>query len=662
MKIKKINISSFGKLSDLEINPGPGLNIIYAPNESGKTTLLSFLKYIFYGVKQKKPSGDLSFKERYTPWNGLGMSGSCEIDTGDRSYVIQRSDGEQGSKLSVFDLASGEAKKEISNPGLFFMNIGERSFADSCFVSNIQSICNSSSDGELISFLTDSYDDKATYSAIRKELNEKLLQITSDKRKTSEISLLSSQISQKNDRMSLLKNEIEKLKKEISEADILKKKKADIIDENKKLEHRLNMLECDELIEERDMLESEKEKLKLALSELQSCGSAAECELTDEETTLLSDDFSEYKSNISDAKFSVFKAGIYLSLISLCFVISLLGGLYFKPLFFLFPVFGVFSILSFTKFIKYKKLCGRLISQYNKNLEKQRNLMEKYGLKNHGQSAAFVMTLKTKENNAIASRQQKTYRINQIRQIENSIERLNTKIETILLSVPESVDLCDDNIKIFTKRDINAIINDNDKKIDSLSQDIARCFYLETELGKCESELSYIQNDLEQYNIKKNEVMSKASEIETAIMILDKAFDRAKTSFFPELSTRTEEIYSFITGTDECRINSNDKFELYITDSGYVRDARFLSKGTLDLLYFSLRIAIIDIMGKNSIKLPLFLDDVFSNCDDKRTSRLMEIILKLSQNHQIFLCTCRGREGEYFKANKDVNIITLQKG
>ncbi len=662
MKIKKINISSFGKLSDSEFKPGQGLNIIYAPNESGKTTLLSFLKYIFYGVKQKKLPGDLSFKERYTPWEGFGMSGSCEIDINGQSYVIQRSDGEQGSKLSVFDLASGEAKKEISNPGMFFMNIGERSFADSCFISNIQSICDSSSDGELISFLTDSYDDKATYSVIRKELSEKLLQITSDKRKTSEISLLNSQISQKNERITTLKKEILKLKKEIAETDALKKKKTDIIIENQKLEYRLDILECDELIAERDILETEKNKLKMALEQLQSGSFAIEHELTDEEINLLSDDFSEYKSNISDVKLSIFKTSIYLSLILLCFVISLSGGLYFKQLLILLPVFGVFGVLRFNTFFMLKKMYGRLISEHNKRSEKQRNLMKKFALKNHGQAAAFVMSLRNREKTAIASREQKTYLIRHIEQIDNSIERLNDKIETILSSIPESVDFCDDNIKFFTKRDINVIINDNEKKIDSLSQDIARCFYLECELSKYESELSYIQNDLEQHNIQKNEAMSKAMEIETAIMILDRAFNRAKSSFFPELSSRIEEIYSFITGDDGCRINSNDKFELFLTKSGFVRDARFLSKGTLDLLYFSLRIAIIDIMGKNSTKLPLFLDDVFAYCDDARTSRLMEIILKLSQSHQIFLCTCREREGKYFKANKDVNIITLQKG
>ena len=104
--------------------------------------------------------------------------------------------------------------KDINIPGSFFMKIGERAFTDSCFISNIQSISDSSSDGELISVLTDSYDDKATYSKIHKELTERHLRIVSDKRKSSDISILNNEISQKNDRVVSLKNEIRRIEGE----------------------------------------------------------------------------------------------------------------------------------------------------------------------------------------------------------------------------------------------------------------------------------------------------------------------------------------------------------------------------------------------------------------------------------------------------------------
>ena len=50
MKIKKIQIQQFGKLKNREISLEPGVNVIYGPNESGKSTLHGFLRGMFFGL------------------------------------------------------------------------------------------------------------------------------------------------------------------------------------------------------------------------------------------------------------------------------------------------------------------------------------------------------------------------------------------------------------------------------------------------------------------------------------------------------------------------------------------------------------------------------------------------------------------------------------
>ena len=50
MKIEKIKINSYGTLKNKEINLKNNLNIIYGKNESGKSTLLNFIKNIFHGT------------------------------------------------------------------------------------------------------------------------------------------------------------------------------------------------------------------------------------------------------------------------------------------------------------------------------------------------------------------------------------------------------------------------------------------------------------------------------------------------------------------------------------------------------------------------------------------------------------------------------------
>lgn len=47
MKINKIKINSFGKLRNKEIEFKNGINILYGENESGKSTIMNFIKILF---------------------------------------------------------------------------------------------------------------------------------------------------------------------------------------------------------------------------------------------------------------------------------------------------------------------------------------------------------------------------------------------------------------------------------------------------------------------------------------------------------------------------------------------------------------------------------------------------------------------------------------
>ena len=49
VRIEKIEITSFGKLKNTVVDLAGGINILCAPNESGKSTLAAFIKFVFYG-------------------------------------------------------------------------------------------------------------------------------------------------------------------------------------------------------------------------------------------------------------------------------------------------------------------------------------------------------------------------------------------------------------------------------------------------------------------------------------------------------------------------------------------------------------------------------------------------------------------------------------
>ena len=84
--------ATFGKLEHQTLTLKPGLNVIHAPNEWGKSTWCAFLLAMLYGLdtRSKTTRTGLPEKERYAPWSGSPMSGRMELSWNGRDITIER--------------------------------------------------------------------------------------------------------------------------------------------------------------------------------------------------------------------------------------------------------------------------------------------------------------------------------------------------------------------------------------------------------------------------------------------------------------------------------------------------------------------------------------------------------------------------------------------
>ena len=64
------------------------------------------------------------------------------------------------------------------------------------------------------------------------------------------------------------------------------------------------------------------------------------------------------------------------------------------------------------------------------------------------------------------------------------------------------------------------------------------------------------------------------------------------------------------------------------------------SQGIKEQVYFALRLAAIDHLDADQERLPLFVDEVFVNWDEKRLSRAFELVEQVARQRQVFLFTC----------------------
>ena len=106
--------ATFGKLENETLTLQPGLNIIEAPNEWGKSTWCAFLVAMLYGIETRvhTTKAALADKERYAPWSGAPMSGRIDLHWNGRDITIQRQSKGKGI-LNVFRAYETESGVDV---------------------------------------------------------------------------------------------------------------------------------------------------------------------------------------------------------------------------------------------------------------------------------------------------------------------------------------------------------------------------------------------------------------------------------------------------------------------------------------------------------------------------------------------------------------------
>ena len=141
MRIVELNISQFGCFENKKIELGGGLNLIYGENESGKSTILSFIKFMLYGLTRRSATN--FERERAISWSAHRAAGSMTLECGSRLYRIERSFTESGrggsEKLAILCLDDGSTVSTELQPGEYFLGVPREVFEGSACVGQMRS-------------------------------------------------------------------------------------------------------------------------------------------------------------------------------------------------------------------------------------------------------------------------------------------------------------------------------------------------------------------------------------------------------------------------------------------------------------------------------------------------------------------------------------------
>ena len=649
MKINKLKINSYGKVKNKDIEFNDGLNIIYGNNEAGKSTILSFIINSFYGISKNKKGKLVSDYEKYKPWYGEDFSGKIEYELdSNKKYEIYREFNKKNPK--IFNENLEEISKEFSidkkNGNDFFYEqtkVDEDLFVSTVGILQKEIELEKSNQNFLIQKLANlvgTGEDNVSYQRAINRINKRQLdEIGTNRSKEKPINIVNNNIENLELEKNNLKNYQDK-KYEIAEEE------NSLIKIQDELENQNNYLREIRLLLENEKIENEKINLKenIQKDNIEKINEFKNklIEEKNKENKKIELNNLENKNN-EKIKNKLNKKLIlyFIILLVINLLIILLVNNNFKYIFLL--TVPMFLIISY--FLK---------NRLNKKIKNNKKI-ELNNLENN-------LEIKTIENQIELLEINNEKINNELNELKNNfnfknnleLEKIKNKYKSIL---SEEEFLPKNNLNNLEK------INYEIEKIQNeLNQNKIELHKLKLDRENIEprlNELSKIEEDLELNRNNKEDLEKLNTSMEITKNILEEAYEEMKNSVTPKFTNNLSQIISVITNNKYNKIKFNDENGIIVElENGDYVETNNLSIGTIEQLYLSLRISMIDELSEE--KLPLFLDETFAYYDEERLRNVLMFLIKESRRRQVFIFTCSKREIDALKSlNINCNIVEL---
>ena len=641
MKIKNIKINSYGNLKNKEINLKK-LNIIFGKNESGKSTLLNFIKNIFYGISKNKNGKNISDYEKYLPWSGEEFSGKIKYELDNENiYEIFREFKKKNPKIYNDNLEdiSDEFKIDKKTGIQFFeeqTGMDENTFMSTCFAMQKEVYINSAEQGILlqkVANLADSGSEDVSFKKAISTLNTMLLnEVGTSNSKERPINIVKQNIEQYTYDLKTI-NEVKEEKFNLeNEINATKEK---VLEENVK-EKILNKIK---LILEKNKIEKEKIKIKKDLFEENN----NKIKKLNSEKNILENKINNLKNNLEKNKIKNKKINknkiINLLIFIFLIIINIFNFIFIKNkiinliLFLLIPIFLIYFIFNISKNKKINKK------------EQEKINIENNEINNQIKTLNIEKELLEKNN----------------KEIEKEINEINNKLSEYLLLSKEEVkkefnkNYSNEYIENLFDTNIDLIIEKNKKE---LNENNLKLHKLELDNKNIEPTLEKLLNIEEALSVEKEKLEKleiRANEFELTKELLEDSYSEMKKNISPKFNKMLSENIEKISNGKYKNIIINDNLLVELNDGRYI-PAENLSIGTIEQIYLSLRLSIMNELSKE--KMPIMLDESFAYYDNERLSSALEFLSKV--DNQVILFTCTEREKELLdNMNIEYNYIEL---
>lgn len=583
MKINKIKINQYGKLENIDIDLKK-FNIVYGKNEAGKSTMLSFIQSMFYGISKNKNKKLYSDYDQYKPWLENDFSGNIDytLDNGKKYYIFRNF---EKKNLSIYD----ENNNDVSNNFTIDKKDGNQFFVEqtgltrdvvkSTLITEQNSVeIDTNTQNSLLQKIvniSETGEEETSYKKAKNKLDKMFLEeIGTDRSSERPINKV--------------KDNIQMYSQEIREIKQYEDKKYDLQNKKNNIQNELN-----EEIENKDIYEQIKDAVEQDEKESEKIN--IKNKIIDENKSKI-DKLENAKIQLQKNKISKINY-IFLLIIIAMNVISLVKIRNIIVNILLILLIPIYLIILKTKSKKSDK----------KTIESEIKVL--------------------KENNSQLIKESDDLK-------EQLLEKNKITKETLAKKYGNNVN------ELFNKT-IYQIIEDNKENINNLQLELHKIQLDKNNIEPKLEELIELEEklDIEQRKLEQLEKRKRIYEITNEIM--EESYEEMKNSIVPKFTKALNENVKMFSNENYNEVIIKDGILVKLKNGEYVPIEK-LSIGTIEEIYLALRLSMINELSKE--KMPIILDEAFAYFDDDRLANTLEFLSNV--DNQVIILTCTNREQE----------------
>ena len=626
---------TFGTLDGEQLRLDTGLNIIYAPNESGKSTWCAFLRAMLYGIdtSQRARAGFVPDKQKYAPWSGKPMAGELELEQGGKCITIRRWTEAPNAPLRGFSAVY--TGTDIPVPGLTAADAGEQLtgvsaevFARTAFIGQGGLVVTGTPELEKrISAIVTSGEEASSYTEADAQLRAWLRRRRSGQHGA---------LPELEGRITTVEEQLHRLERNAQEqaacAAELRQTDAElqtVTEQMNAARQRQRRAALSSMGEEKSNLRTLEQTLEQARRDAAARRTALEqthfgVQTPDEAGETAERDAQRAESLAGTAEHGG-KPYFWIAALVLSALCAALGYLVAQPLYYAAIALAVLTVVLLVVARSGKKRAQEASAALGK-------LLRSYGAQD-ADGIYYQAEVHRAAYRACAAAMQAEQQA--AAALEDAREHQCETHERLLQSLDFESGTGEAAALYQRKCALESVctrLRTQQAQLTGAALAIGDPMALKSEHAQL----------LEQ----RDALERQYAAIALAIEALGRADAELQSCFSPQLAQKAADYMDYLTDGryDELVLARDLSAKARSADDPTPRDTAYLSAGTADLLYLSVRLALCELTCPADDPCPLVLDDTLVNFDDARAKRAMALFHEIAQHRQVILFTCHERD------------------